>query len=102
MALLYHSKMQCHVRRIFLFIPHSHNFFFLCILQVFAGIFPSDHSDYLGLRAALEKLTLNDSSVELNVDSRYKIFFPFRVEKMAADHREKRFFSLPGLYMYFQ
>ena len=93
--------MQCHVIRIFQFIPHSHKSV-LYILQVFAGIFPSDHSDYLGLRTALEKLTLNDSSVELNVDSRYEIFFPFRIEKMAADHREKRFFSLPGLYMYFQ
>ena len=67
---LYHSQTQCHVIRIFLFIPHSHKSV-LCILQVFAGIFPSDHSDYLGLRAALEKLTLNDSSVELNADSRY-------------------------------
>ena len=66
---LYHSRTQCHVIRIFRFIPHSLSV--LCILQVFAGIFPSDHSDYLGLRAALEKLTLNDSSVELNVDSRY-------------------------------
>lgn len=44
----------------------------LCIhLQVYAGIFPVDQSDHASLRTAIEKLTLNDSGVEVNLDSRY-------------------------------
>lgn len=36
---------------------------------VFAGVFPADQSEYDNLRKALEKLTLNDSSVSVDMDS---------------------------------
>ena len=39
-------------------------------VQVFAGIFPMDQSEFPGLKSALDKLLLNDSSVDVNVDSR--------------------------------
>ena len=38
-------------------------------LQVFAGFYPMDQSEYPVLCAALEKLTLNDSSVSMVQDS---------------------------------
>ena len=38
--------------------------------QVFAGLFPSDQSEFVGLRSAVERLTLNDSSVSIHPDSR--------------------------------
>ena len=38
--------------------------------QVFAGLFPSDQSEFVGLRSAVERLTLNDSSVSIHSDSR--------------------------------
>ncbi len=38
-------------------------------MQVFAGVFPMDSSEYLPLRTAVEKLTLNDSSVKVHPDS---------------------------------
>ncbi|XP_033631617.1 translation factor Guf1, mitochondrial-like [Asterias rubens] len=37
--------------------------------MVFAGLFPIDQSEYLGLRSAIDRLTLNDSSVSVNQDS---------------------------------
>ena len=37
--------------------------------QVFAGVYPMDSSDYPSLRAAVEKLVLNDSSVSMHPDS---------------------------------
>ena len=39
------------------------------LLQVFAGFYPMDQSEYPVLRTALEKLTLNDSSVSVFQDS---------------------------------
>ena len=38
-------------------------------MQVFAGIFPMDQSEYPSLRVAMDKLTLNDSSVAVHPDS---------------------------------
>ena len=38
-------------------------------MQVFAGFYPMDQSEYPVLRTALEKLTLNDSSVSVFQDS---------------------------------
>jgi len=38
---------------------------------VFAGVYPVDQSEHLYLRSAIEKLTLNDSSVSVNPDSWY-------------------------------
>ncbi|GAB1609895.1 translation factor GUF1, mitochondrial-like, partial [Argonauta hians] len=37
--------------------------------MVFAGIFPADQSEYEDLRRAIDKLTLNDSSVSVNIDA---------------------------------
>uniref|UniRef100_A0A8D3DGJ2 GTP binding elongation factor GUF1 n=1 Tax=Scophthalmus maximus TaxID=52904 RepID=A0A8D3DGJ2_SCOMX len=37
--------------------------------MVFAGMYPMDQSDYPGLRSAIERLTLNDSSVTVQRDS---------------------------------
>lgn len=37
--------------------------------MVFAGVFPTDQSKYVGLRGAIEKLVLNDSVVTVNNDS---------------------------------
>ena len=39
------------------------------LLQVFAGFYPMDQSEYPVLRTALEKLALNDSSVSVFKDS---------------------------------
>ena len=48
----------------------------LCFhLQVFAGVYPVDQSEHLYLRSAIEKLTLNDSSVSVNPDSWYGCVF---------------------------
>lgn len=38
--------------------------------MVFAGVYPSDQSQHVNLRSAIEKLTLNDSAVTVDVDSR--------------------------------
>ncbi|XP_025754065.1 translation factor GUF1, mitochondrial isoform X2 [Oreochromis niloticus] len=37
--------------------------------MVFAGMYPMDQSEYTGLRSAIERLTLNDSSVTVQRDS---------------------------------
>lgn len=39
--------------------------------MVFAGVYPMDQSETPALRSALEKLTLNDSSVTVAKESRY-------------------------------
>lgn len=38
--------------------------------MVFAGIYPTDQSQHIDLRNALEKLVLNDSGVSLAVETR--------------------------------
>lgn len=38
--------------------------------MVFAGIYPFDQSQHVNLRGAIEKLTLNDSAVSVEIDSR--------------------------------
>lgn len=38
------------------------------VVQVFAGVFPVDQSEFPALQDAITKLTLNDSSVEVNND----------------------------------
>ena len=38
-------------------------------LQVFAGVYPMESSEYPSMRTAVEKLTLNDSSVTVHRDS---------------------------------
>lgn len=37
--------------------------------MVFAGIFPADQSQHMALKLAIEKLTLNDSSVDIHIDN---------------------------------
>ncbi|XP_067664150.1 translation factor Guf1, mitochondrial-like isoform X1 [Haliotis asinina] len=37
--------------------------------MVYAGVYPSDQSEYSALRNSIERLTLNDSSVSINIDS---------------------------------
>ena len=46
---------------------------FYHIFQVFAGFYPQDQGSYVDLKNALDKLTLNDSSVTLHRDNRYII-----------------------------
>lgn len=42
----------------------------LCLLCFWpSGMYPMDQSEYLGLRSAIERLTLNDSSVTVQRDS---------------------------------
>lgn len=43
------------------------------LLQVFAGIYPVDQSQYTKLRESITKLTFNDSSVSMAQDSRYEM-----------------------------
>lgn len=38
--------------------------------MVFAGVYPMDQSEHTMLRSALEKLLLNDSSVESKMETR--------------------------------
>ncbi|XP_071949459.1 translation factor Guf1, mitochondrial-like [Antedon mediterranea] len=37
--------------------------------MVFAGMYPIDQSEYVSLRSAIDRLTLNDSSVSVSIDS---------------------------------
>lgn len=48
---------------------YRENFFLM--FQVFAGVYPSDQSAYSNLNRAIQKLTLNDSSVTVHNDNRY-------------------------------
>lgn len=43
--------------------------------KVFAGVFPVDGSDFDKLRTAIEKLTINDSSVTFQKESRWVYIF---------------------------
>lgn len=45
-------------------------FLFIISLKVFAGMFPVEQTEYPQLKSAIEKLTLNDRSVQVNVDNR--------------------------------
>lgn len=41
-----------------------------CKPMVFAGVYPMDQSQHVALRSAIEKLTLNDSAVTVEIESR--------------------------------
>lgn len=41
--------------------------------MVFAGIYPIDQSQFDRMRLAIEKLTLNDSSVAVMLETRYSL-----------------------------
>lgn len=38
--------------------------------MVFAGVYPVDQSQHIALRSAIEKLTLNDSAVSVDIETR--------------------------------
>ena len=48
--------------------------YILCVIwQVFAGAYPSDQSVYENMKKSIQKLTLNDASVNVHPDSRLDI-----------------------------
>uniref|UniRef100_A0A8C3ACF8 GTP binding elongation factor GUF1 n=1 Tax=Cyclopterus lumpus TaxID=8103 RepID=A0A8C3ACF8_CYCLU len=56
--------------------------------MVFAGMFPTDQSDYPGLRSAIERLTLNDSSVTVQRDSSMALGAGWRLGFLGLLHME--------------
>ncbi|KAM9329121.1 translation factor GUF1, mitochondrial [Gastrophryne carolinensis] len=56
--------------------------------MVFAGMFPVDQSDYNNLKSALEKLTLNDSSVSVTRDSSVALGAGWRLGFLGLLHLE--------------
>ena len=55
---------------------------------VFCGIFPVDSSEYQELKQAIEKLTLNDSSIEYDYESSNALGFGFRCGFLGLLHME--------------
>uniref|UniRef100_A0A8C7J963 GTP binding elongation factor GUF1 n=1 Tax=Oncorhynchus kisutch TaxID=8019 RepID=A0A8C7J963_ONCKI len=56
--------------------------------MVFAGMYPMDQSDYSALRSAVEKLTLNDSSVTVQRDSSLALGAGWRLGFLGLLHME--------------
>ncbi|CAH2300115.1 translation factor GUF1, mitochondrial [Pelobates cultripes] len=56
--------------------------------MVFAGMYPVDQSEYNNLKSALEKLTLNDSSVTVNRDSSAALGAGWRLGFLGLLHME--------------
>lgn len=56
--------------------------------MVFAGMFPMDQSEYVGLRSAIERLTLNDSSVSVQRDSSLALGAGWRLGFLGLLHME--------------
>uniref|UniRef100_A0A8C4EB98 GTP binding elongation factor GUF1 n=1 Tax=Dicentrarchus labrax TaxID=13489 RepID=A0A8C4EB98_DICLA len=56
--------------------------------MVFAGMYPMDQSEYQGLRSAIEKLTLNDSSVTVQRDSSLALGAGWRLGFLGLLHME--------------
>ncbi|TTG17224.1 Translation factor GUF1, mitochondrial [Bagarius yarrelli] len=56
--------------------------------MVFAGIYPTDQSEYPSLRGAVEKLTLNDSSVMVQKDSSLALGAGWRLGFLGLLHME--------------
>ncbi|XP_044060248.1 translation factor GUF1, mitochondrial isoform X2 [Siniperca chuatsi] len=56
--------------------------------MVFAGLYPMDQSEYPGLRSAIERLTLNDSSVTVQRDSSLALGAGWRLGFLGLLHME--------------
>ncbi|XP_055691689.1 translation factor GUF1 homolog, mitochondrial [Lutzomyia longipalpis] len=56
--------------------------------MVFAGVYPPDQSKYISLRAAIEKLTLNDSAVTVSPDSNSALGQGWRLGFLGLLHME--------------
>ncbi|XP_072315832.1 translation factor Guf1, mitochondrial [Eucyclogobius newberryi] len=56
--------------------------------MVFAGMFPMDQSEYTGLRSAIQRLTLNDSSVSVQRDSSLALGAGWRLGFLGLLHME--------------
>jgi GTP-binding protein LepA len=56
--------------------------------MVFAGVFPTDNADYPGLRDALAKLVLSDSSVTYEPETSEALGFGFRLGFLGLLHME--------------
>ncbi|KAM4621550.1 translation factor GUF1, mitochondrial isoform 5-T5 [Polymixia lowei] len=56
--------------------------------MVFAGMYPMDQSEYTGLRSAIERLTLNDSSVTVQRDSSLALGAGWRLGFLGLLHME--------------
>ena len=73
-----------------------------CCLQVFAGVYPMESNDYPSMRLAVEKLTLNDSSVSVHRDSSVALGQGWRLGFLGLLHMDvfrQRLEEVNGIYL---